>query len=1199
MMAEVLCAHSSSPRPRRRLTLALKFALAFIAVVSLVLLVNGAVNVWLAYGEAKSSAIRVQKEKAQAAAERIDLFVAEIEQQIGWTTRVEWARVPIDQRRYDFIRLLRQAPAITEIIHVDGTGKEELKLSRLEPDVVDGPTSYVDDPRFKGALDKKIWFGPVTFRRGSEPYMTIALVHAGRTPGVTIAEVNLKLIWDVLTGIKIGERGYAFIVDAKGNLVAHPDMSLVLRETNLSRLPQVAAALSGTTGKDATATDAVGLDGTSVLVANAPISRLQWQVFVQLPTTEALAPVYAALTQTLALLALGLLLATIMGWFLAQRLVVPIQRLQLGAERLGAGDLDQRIDIKTGDEIETLGERFNDMAARLKESYATLEGRVEERTADLNEALEQQTATAEVLKVISRSPSDLQPVLDAIAETAARLCGSEQTMFFRFDGAVFQILASWNFPTEVRAMLERRPIAPGHPSAMGRAGAELTPVYIPDVLENPDYGLTGEQAKARYRATLAVPMLREGKLIGALSLNRSEPDSFTDKHIDLVRTFADQAVIAIENVRLFEEVQARTAEIQEALKQQTATADVLKVISRSAFDVNAVLNALLETAARLCGASICILFRRDGELLRVAASYGGTPGFTAYLAAHPHRIERANVAGRAALERRTVHIADISEDVEYAIPQSIALGGWRSIIGVPLLRDGEVIGVLDLARPNPGPFAARQIEFVESFADQAVIAIENSRLFEEVQARTVEIEEALVYQTGSANILKVIASSPTDVTPVLKAIIDTACEVCEANDAAVLLQDGADLRFSAHRGPITIGLEKWPINRHWTAGRAFVDRAPVHVHDLLSDEGLEYPDGRDLAVRMGHRTILSVPLLREGVSIGAIVVRRTEVQSFTDKQIGLLQTFADQAVIAIGNVHLFDEVQAKTQELQASLEELKAAQDRLIQSEKLASLGQLTAGIAHEIKNPLNFINNFAALSGELLDELGEVLEPAPLDEKTREEVSELSDMLKGNLAKVVQHGKRADSIVKNMLLHSREGSGEHRAVDVNSLVEESVNLAYHGARAEKPGFNITLIKNLATDAGEADLYPQEITRVFLNLITNGFYAATKRKVEANGGAFEPTLSAATRNLGDRVEIKIRDNGTGIPDEVKEKMFNPFFTTKPAGEGTGLGLSLSFDIVVKQHGGIIDVETVPGEFTEFTITLPRDAAARQTLEMKP
>jgi signal transduction histidine kinase len=336
--------------------------------------------------------------------------------------------------------------------------------------------------------------------------------------------------------------------------------------------------------------------------------------------------------------------------------------------------------------------------------------------------------------------------------------------------------------------------------------------------------------------------------------------------------------------------------------------------------------------------------------------------------------------------------------------------------------------------------------------------------------------------------------------------------------------------------------------------------------------------------------MLGVPMVREGNIIGVFGLARKTVHAFTEKQIELVTTFADQAVIAIENVRLFESVEARTRELTASLENLRTTQDRLVQTQKLASLGQLTAGIAHEIKNPLNFVNNFSGISAELITELQEALADVSLNEKTRSEITELTETLRGNLEKVVQHGKRADAIVKNMLLHSREGSGEHRVVDINALIEESLNLAYHGARAEKQGFNITMQRSLDPAAGQADIFPQDLTRVLLNLISNGFYAATKRRAEADGDDYEPTLLASTRTLGDRVEIRVRDNGTGIPPEVKEKMFNPFFTTKPAGEGTGLGLSICHDIIVKQHGGSIEVDTQPGEFTEIRIILPRTAA---------
>ena len=386
--------------------------------------------------------------------------------------------------------------------------------------------------------------------------------------------------------------------------------------------------------------------------------------------------------------------------------------------------------------------------------------------------------------------------------------------------------------------------------------------------------------------------------------------------------------------------------------------------------------------------------------------------------------------------------------------------------------------------------------------------------------------------------------------------------------------------------------EESDLGRTWLSRRdaRLLERRTVHIPDVRLIRNIPWWRARDWAITARY---LAFRCCARASPSACWRLTRSEVRPFTDKQIELLTTFADQAAIAIENVRLFESVEARTRELAKSLEDLRTTQDRLVQTQKLASLGQLTAGIAHEIKNPLNFVNNFSAVSVELIDELRQALSGAHLDNKLRAEISEIADTLQGNLDKVVQHGKRADAIVKNMLLHSREGSGEHRPVDINALVEEGLNLAYHGARAEKQGFNIKLERSFDPNAGEADVFPQDITRVLLNLISNGFYAATKRGAETNGGDYEPTLAAATKNRGDRVEIIIRDNGMGIPADVKEKMFNPFFTTKPAGEGTGLGLSISHDIVVKQHGGSIEVETQPGEFTEIKIVLPRAGALPQ------
>ena len=807
---------------------------------------------------------------------------------------------------------------------------------------------------------------------------------------------------------------------------------------------------------------------------------------------------------------------------------------------------------------------------------------------ELRESLQQQTATADVLKVISRSTFDLQPVLDTLVESAARLCSADKAFIFQRSGEIYEQAANYGFSPEFEEFARRNPIVPQRGTITGRVAVEGKTVHVADVLSDPEFTGNEYQLRGNFRTCLGVPLLRAKEVIGVFFLSRSEIEPFTEKQIELVTTFADQAVIAIENVRLFDEVQARTEDLRESLQQQTATAEVLKTISRSTFDLPTVLQTLVESAARLCDSERATITRQKNGVFFRAENYGFSDEFKDYVKDVPIKPDRGSAIGRVLLGGEVVHIPDVDADPGYTF-EGRKLGDFRSVLGVPMLRENVPIGVIILGRSEARPFADKQIELATTFADQAAIAIENVRLFDEVQAKTRDLSEALVYQTGSGNILKVIASSPTEVGPVLNAIVESACELCEAYDAVVLLKDGDDLRFSAHHGPIPVKFEKLPINRNWVSGRAIVDKVPMHVHDLLSSEGDQFPLTREKLKQEGHRTVLSVPMLREGESIGAIVLRRTEVQPFSDKQLALLQTFADQAVIAIGNVRMFEQVQERTKELSLSLDNLRSAQDRLVQTQKLASLGQLTAGIAHEIKNPLNFVNNFSALSRELVDELGDALEPVALDDIKRGELDELTHMLKSNLEKVVQHGQRADSIVKNMLLHSREGSGERRLVDINAIVDESLNLAYHGARAEKKEFNIRLERSFDPAAGVVDLFPQEITRVLLNLISNGVYAATKRKAEMRDG-YEPTIATATRSLGDSVEISIRDNGIGIPHGIKEKIFNPFFTTKPPGEGTGLGLSLSYDIIVKQHSGSIEVDTQPGEFTEFRVILPRKAA---------
>ena len=807
-------------------------------MVCVALVTNGLFEIWVSYQQHKDALIQIQREQAEFAATKIGQFIKEIESQVGWTTQLLWSVETIEQRRFDALRLLRQVPAITELSQVDASGKEQLRVSRLAMDVVGSGLDLSKEPKFAEAVKNKVYYGPVYFRRESEPYMTLSLAGTRRDAGVSIAEVNLKLIWDVVSKIKVGEHGQAYVVDARGRLIAHPDISLVLRNTDMTRLAQVQATQLAQAGKPAADIQAAtDIQGRSVLTAFAPVAPLGWTVFVELPVDEAYQPLIYSMQRTALVLFAALCLAALAGIFLARRMVVPIQALRAGAARIGGGDLSQRISVNTGDELEALADQFNDMAGRLQESYTGLEQKVELRTQALTEALEQQTATSDVLKVISSSPGELKPVFEAMLANAVRICEASFGVLFRYEDGVVQAASMYGVPPEFAEFWQRGPQRPGPHTAFSRVAETKQTVHIVDVKAEPAY-------------------------------------------------------------------------------------------------------------------------------------VEGAPVFVA----------------------------------------AVELGGFRTLLNVPMLKENELVGIFAIYRQEVRPFTEKQVELVTNFAAQAVIAIENTRLLHELQARTGELAQSVGELRALGEVTQAV-NSTVDLETVLTTIVAKATQLSSTEAGAIYEVDGSDQEF---RLRATYGLEEATAaalrERHirmgeGVMGQAALRRTPVQVPDIQSD-----PSGTiDIIVRAGFRALLIVPLLSTDKVVGALVVRRRQPGEFSKGTIELLQTFGAQSVLAIQNARLFESVEARTRELASSLDELRTAQDRLVQTEKLASLGQLTAGIAHEIKNPLNFVNNFSSVSVELIDELREALAAAKLDSKLQAEISEIADMLQGNLDKVVQHGKRAE----------------------------------------------------------------------------------------------------------------------------------------------------------------------------------------------
>jgi GAF domain-containing protein len=758
---------------------------------------------------------------------------------------------------------------------------------------------------------------------------------------------------------------------------------------------------------------------------------------------------------------------------------------------------------------------------------------------ETREALEQQTATAEVLGVINSSPGDLAPVFDALLDKAMHLCESAFGGLTSYDGERFHTLATRGLPPTLVEVFREAWTA--------GSGSYHQRLIDGELLVHTDFGVQNPERRAHpqsrgimeiggARTGLLIALRKDETLLGSLFFYRREVCPYTDQQIALLQSFAAQAVIAMENARLI-------TETQEALEQQTATAEVLGVINSSPGDLTPVFDAMLEKATRLCEAPFGNLRIWDGESFHVGAVHGEPP-FSQWArqrgSFRPNRD--SSPLARIVEGEPVVYLADALDDEGYrtssGFREMVDASGIRSAVTVALRKDETLLGTITVYRQEVRPFTEKQIALLQNFAAQAVIAMENARLLDEIRQRQQELRVTF------DNMVDGVAMF--DEAMHLAAWNRNFQELLQLPDELLAKRPDFDtyIRYLVERGEFGE-----------TDPEKEIARLRARLGDHYSFERTR-PDGTVIEVR--HNPMAG----------GGIVLIYSDI---TERK-------RSEA-----------EIKAARDAAEAAYRDLKAAQVSLIQAEKMASLGQLTAGIAHEIKNPLNFVNNFAGLSVELLDELKETASPAisALDDEKRAEIDETIEMLSGNLDKIAEHGRRADNIVTSMLEHSRGSSGERRSVDLNALVEEALNLAYHGGRAKDQSFNITLERDYPDALAQIEVVPQDITRVCLNLFGNGFYAATKRQKEGSDASFKPTLKVSTRDLGEAVEIRVRDNGIGIAPEIKDKLFQPFFTTKPTGEGTGLGLSISYDIVTQQHGGTITVDSRVGEFTEFNIRLPR------------